>query len=187
MALVPYLTPGQVDPEYRHLLERPINLFRALVNSPEALVNFHRLAEWIRWDCTLDARLRELLILQVGYVTGDEYEWSHHVILSRQFGVTDADVQGLIDLADGNSTTLSALDQIIIRAATEITQQLRVSDATWVALSEHFDHCQLTDIVLIAAFYNMVVRVLGGLRVEVEPDWVEGLQRFPLRRARSLP
>jgi alkylhydroperoxidase family enzyme len=181
MALVPYLVPAQIDPEHRHLLERPIHLFRALANSPEAFVNFHRLAEWIRWDCTLDPRLRELLILQVGYSTADEYEWSHHVILSRQFGVTEDDIQGLIDFTEGRPTTLSAVDQAVVRAAAELTHQRRVSDATWAALGEHFDHGRLTDIVLIASFYNMVVRVLGGLRIEIEPDWAEPLLRFPLR------
>lgn len=182
MALVPYLEPDQVPEAYRHLLERPINLFRALSNSPEGLAHFHPLGEWIRWDCQLDPRLRELLILQVGYLAQDPYEWSHHVVISRQFGVTDEDIEGLIAFTAGEPNGLSQLDRIVLQAATELTRDRRLADETVARLSEHYDAGQLTDIVVVAAFYNMVVRVLGGLRIEVEPgtEYAEALELFPV-------
>jgi len=182
VALVPYLDVDQVPEEHRHLLERPINLFRALSNSPEGLARFHPLGEWIRWDCALDPRLRELLILQVGYLARDPYEWSHHVVISRLFGVSDEDIEGLVVFTAGEPTTLSDLDRIVLRAATELTLERRLSDGAVASLSEHFDDQGLTDIVLVASFYNMVVRVLGGLRIEVEPgtEYAEALERFPV-------
>ncbi len=182
MALVPYLDADQVPEEYRHLLDRPINLFHALSNSPEALSQFHPFGEWIRWDCTLDPRLRELLILQVGYLTQDAYEWSHHVVLSRQFGVTEEDIEGLIAFTAGEPTTLAELDRIVLQAATELTRDRRLADETVGLLKAHYDDGQLTDIVIVASFYNMVVRVLGGLRIEVEPgtEFSDALDRFPV-------
>lgn len=45
------------------------------------------------------------------------------------------------------------------------------------------DHRQpglLPETVVVVAFYNMAVRVLGALRIDIEPDWTAPLERFPL-------
>ena len=44
----------------------------------------------------LVARLRELAILQVGWLARSAYEWSHHVKIGYDFGVTDADIARII-------------------------------------------------------------------------------------------
>ena len=66
-------------------------------------------AQFIRFGSKLDPRLRELAILQVGWLARSPYEWSHHVKLGHDFGVTDDDIRALIDdtagKADHSSTT----------------------------------------------------------------------------------
>ena len=69
MARVPYLEPSDLAPENRDLLARNINLYRALVHSPEGTRSFLTLAKYIRFHSPLDPRLREIAILQVGYLT----------------------------------------------------------------------------------------------------------------------
>jgi alkylhydroperoxidase family enzyme len=181
VALVPYLSAEQVPEGYRHLLERPINLFRALINTPEGFKYFHEFSEWMRWDSTLDQRVRELLILQVGYLVRDPYEWSHHLVLSKQFGVTDDDIRGLIDFTNGLPTTLSDDEIAVLRAVTELTDSRRISDEAWAGIKALYSDQHLTEIVVIGAFYSAVVRILGGLRIEVEAgDFADALARFPL-------
>ena len=41
MARLPYLDKSDVKPEFQDLLSRPINLYRVLVHSPEALRAFN--------------------------------------------------------------------------------------------------------------------------------------------------
>jgi alkylhydroperoxidase family enzyme len=53
-----------------------------LVRSSEAVRNFSRLGGWIRRGSSLDARLREMAILQAGYVAECGYEWTR--CLSRE-------------------------------------------------------------------------------------------------------
>ena len=181
MALVPYISPDELAEDYQPLLARPINLFRAFANSPDALAQFHPFGEWIRWECQLDGRQRELLILQVGYLTADPYEWSHHVEIAQRFGVTEADIDGLVAVtAGGQAPTLSAQDRLLLVAARELTVQRRLNDDTAQALIDQFGNARFTDVVVVVAFYNMVVRVLGGLRVDVEPEYQSYLERFPL-------
>jgi len=182
VAIVPFLGPDDVDAQYRHLLERPINLFTALINEPDGFAHFHRLAEWIRWDASLDPRLRELAILLVGYLTGDEYEWSHHLRLAEQFGVTSEDVRGLMDHAAGRASTLGETEVLVLTATAQLTETKAMDDDVVAQLTAKFSNAEVTQLVMIVAFYSMVVRVLGGLRIEVEPDYQRHLDEFPLRR-----
>ncbi len=180
MAIVPYKNADDLSPEHAAMLERPINLFRGLANSPELFARFHALGEWIRWDCELDPRERELLILAVGYLTNSPYEFSHHVALSAQFGVTDPDVAALIDALEGRPSTLGRRELLLVDAARQLTEHRKLDDPTAAALVSEFGDARVVDIVAIASFYNMVVRVLGGLRIDNEPEYEVHLDRFPL-------
>jgi alkylhydroperoxidase family enzyme len=180
MARVPYLNPEDLSEENRRLLARPANLFRALVHSPEGFRNFSRLGGWIRSGSTLDPRLRELAILQVGYLVRSEYEYTHHIEIGRSFGVTDDDLRALAVETAGQRSGLGELERAALRAAREMTQQLRASDESFAVLEKHLSREHLIDLVLTIAYYNLVVRVLATLEIDLEPPYRALLQEFPL-------
>jgi alkylhydroperoxidase/carboxymuconolactone decarboxylase family protein YurZ len=95
MARIPYFDCADLPPEHQDLLNRPINLFRALVNSPGAARGWSGIGHYIRHGSKLDPRLRELAILQVGYVARSPYEYSHHIKIGRDFGVSDDDIRAI--------------------------------------------------------------------------------------------
>ena len=154
-------------------------LFRS-VHSPAAAHAFQGLGLFIRHQSRLDPRLRELAILQVGYVTRSPYEWSHHIAIGRSFGVTDGDIRALIAETAGQSTALEPLAKAVLRAAREMTQALAVSDPTFAELRAGLDSERLLDLVMTISFYNGVVRVLASLAIDVEPDYQRYLEEFPL-------
>ena len=180
MARVPYLEKSDLSPADHDLLERPITLFKALVNSPKAARAFHGLGDYIRYGSKLDMRLRELAILQVGWLARAPYEWSHHVKLGLDFGLTEADIQALIDDTEGKPTELDALSRQVLHAAREMTIDGEMSDASFAALQTALGNEQVVDLTIIIAFYNAVVRVLATLRIDVEDDYLPYLHRFPL-------
>ncbi|MCI2419543.1 carboxymuconolactone decarboxylase family protein [Saccharopolyspora sp. K220] len=180
MALVPYLSESDLSAADRPLLKRPINLFRALANSPGALRSHSVLGEWIRWHCELDPRLRELAILQVGYLTSSRYEFSHHVHIGHQFGVTDDDIDGLIAATAGDEHGLGEVESAVLSAARQLSGGTRVDEETWETLTRHLDNQGLVDLVMVISFYNAVVRILEGLQIDVEPEYQHYLDRFPL-------
>ena len=71
----------------------------------------------------LDARLRELAILQVGWLARSPYEWSHHVKIGYDFGVTPEDIQALIDETDGKPNKLEPLARLVCKGAREMTDR----------------------------------------------------------------
>jgi len=134
-----------------------------------------------RRDPERETRLRELAILQVGWLARSAYEWSHHVKLGHDFGVSDGDIQALIDDSDGKPTALADLDKLVLRGAREATTDGEMSAATFPALQAALGNEQAVDLTITIAFYNAVVRVLGTLKVDVEPDYQPYLDRWPLR------
>ncbi|MFC7540094.1 hypothetical protein ACFQU2_12365 [Siccirubricoccus deserti] len=68
MARVPYLSQADLKPEDQPLLARDISLHKALVNNPGAARAFSGLGGYIRHKSVLNPRLRELAILQVGWL-----------------------------------------------------------------------------------------------------------------------
>ena len=81
----------------------------ALVHSPDGLRSSCALGHFIRHNSRLDPRLRELAILQVGYLERSAYEYSHHVEIGRDFGVSDDDIRAIADETEGRATRSTPL------------------------------------------------------------------------------
>lgn len=180
MARLPYLDVTDLAAEHQDLLRRDIALNRQLAHSPGALRAFQGLGGYIRFKSPLDARLRELAILQVGYLARSPYEWSHHVKIGQAFGVTDADIDGLIADTDGRPSALDTLTRQVLQASREITNDGAVSQPTFDQLSEQMPREQMVDLIVAVSFYNAVVRILASLQIDVEPEYQPYLDRFPL-------
>ncbi len=178
MAQLRYLTTDDLDEADRDLLARPIHLYRAMVNAPGITRAFLGLANEIRHRSRLDPRLRELVILRVAWITRSAYEWSHHVRIGRDFGVTDADVRRTMHptaaLADG-------ADAAVLRAAGEIAEgDGQLSDATWAALRAHLAADAVTELLLTASLYVGLARFIRAAAIDVEQDYQAELAAFPL-------
>ena len=180
MARVPDMTVADLKEEDRDLLKRNIALHRALTNSPNAARAFSGLGQFIRFKSVLDPRLRELAILQVGWLARSAYEWSHHVKIGYDFGVTDDDISNLIAESAGQDSGLDPLTKLVLRAAREAYAGPGVSEPTFEALRAHFDNERRVDLVLVIGFYCAVVRVLASLDIQVEPDYQPYLDKYPL-------
>jgi alkylhydroperoxidase family enzyme len=177
MARLPYRDAENLDPGERDLLARPINLYRAMVNSPGITRAFLGLANQIRHASRLDPRLRELAILQVAWDTRSAYEWSHHVRIGRQFGVAEAELRAI---SDGAPERLDAQAQAVLEAARDIVRQGDLTDAAMAGLRGFLDEASLTELLLIASIYVGLARFLSVARIDTEEDYLAELREYPL-------
>ena len=180
MARLPYIDVDELPPEHKELLKRPINLTRLLVNSPGMARAFHGIGGYIRNKSTLNPRLRELAILQVGWMEKSEYEFTHHVKIGKEFGVTDEDIQNLFLETEGKPSKLEPLAKAVLKGAREMVRNLAMSEATFAEIKKSLSDEHMVDLVLTIAFYCGVVRVLATMQIDNEPYYKEVLQQYPI-------
>jgi alkylhydroperoxidase family enzyme len=142
-------------------------LYRVLGNAPGMLDGWVHFAWALRHDATSDRALRELLILRVALVTGNDYEWRHHWDMALRAGATEDALRALPRWRDG-ATGFSNEENATLAMADELTETGRLGDAAWSRLRGIFDDRQSLELVLTAAFYACVSRVLHGLRIGLE-------------------
>ncbi len=179
MARLPYLEADQVAPEYRDMLKRNTNLHKLLVNSPDMARAFNGIGGYIRFKSKLDPRLRELAILQVGWMEKSEYEFTHHVKIGKEFGVTDEDIRGMMAETEDKPSHLEPLARAILKGSREMVRELAMSDVTFAEIRKELSDAHLTDLVLTVAFYCSAVRGLATLKIDNEPTYKRGTEAVP--------
>jgi len=175
-ARVPYLNRDDLPEKDREIFDNLIrergprvgNIFRALAYTPSLLRRFLALGGELRNGTALDPRLRELALLTVGRLAEAEYEFTHHWNLARSVGVPREKLEALADFE--KSDLFDDEERAVMRYALEATRDVKVSDATWNALKAFLDTRRMMELVQNVAFYNMVVRVLVPIGVELEDD-----------------
>ncbi len=185
MARVPYLNEEDLTEDDKELLARPANIFRALVNSPKGARAFARHGNYILSRSKLDPRLRELAIIQVGYSANSPYEYSHHLEIGKQNGVSDDDLRAIAKETAGEETSLGELERAVLSAAREITNDVSLSDKTFAMLEKGLDTENVVDLILAISFYNGASRTLNALQIDVEDSYLHYLEEFPLPEQQS--
>jgi alkylhydroperoxidase family enzyme len=180
LARLRYLTRDDLPPEHQDVVARDIWLNRVMANSPGAARAFTDLGMYIRYRSRLDPRLRQLAIMQVGWLARSPYEWSHHVRIGLDFGCSEADIRAIAVESEGRASGLEPLARLVLQGAREMFHGPGMSAATFDALRPHLDPECLTDLVVTVAYYCGVVRLLATLEVEVEPDYQPFLDAYPL-------
>jgi alkylhydroperoxidase family enzyme len=186
MARVPLVDDEHLAGPARELVSgHPINLYRVLANSPGGLECFAEIGQWIRYESALDPRQRELAILAVGVIARSKYEFSHHVKIGLDFGLSNDDVVDVVNAARGGASGLEGTDLLIIAAAREMTTGGAISPATFEDLRAVFDDKLLVELTLVIAHYACVTRVLESLEIDVEADYERYLEEFPSNESLS--
>lgn len=170
------LEPADWSPEVKKWLARygnrsVPNIYRTYarhvaMDQPRTSVSEH-----IRQDSTLSQRIRELLIVRMGVLCRSEYEWAAHAPALRRAGMTNTEMQRVVD-GPGSASDVEA---VLMRAVDELHRDSVVSDATWRELAKTFDAKQLLDILTTIGGYRMVSMALNTFGVQLE----ENAERFP--------
>jgi 4-carboxymuconolactone decarboxylase len=147
---------------------RIINIFPTLARHEKLLKRWLVFARHILGKSSLPARDREILILRIGWLCQAEYEWGQHVKIGKESGLTDDEIQGIMDGPD--STRWNAFDATLLRAVDELYYDSFISDPTWKKLTERYNIQQVLDLVFTVGQYNLVSMALNTLGVQLEDD-----------------
>ena len=117
---------------------------------------------------TVSKRIRELLILRIGWLRRSEYEFVQHLLLGRKAGLTDAELER-VQLGP-EAPGWSEEDADLLRAVDELHSPCAsIQDETWARLKTRFDTAQILDIIFAVGCYDMLAMVFNSARVALEP------------------
>lgn len=108
-----------------------LNVFRVLLHHPPLARRVSDLLMTQLFRGHLDRRLRELVIMRIGWTTGCDYEWTQHWRVAQQFGVDPGDLLAL--RAWRESDRFGAAERAVLAATDETLEHGRVSPETWAA------------------------------------------------------
>jgi alkylhydroperoxidase family enzyme len=128
---------------------------------------------YINQQMTLDPRIRELVILRIGWNCQSEYEWAQHV---GSFGKGREMGLPIENIARGPAAPgWSAAEQALLTATDELYRDSSISDRTWANLSAHFDVPAIVNVIVSVAQYRQVSLALNTFGVRAEPGDTERL------------
>ena len=95
---IPPLEESECSEDQQEILKRasitdvPPNIFKTLVRHKKLLKRWMVFATHILNKNSLPLRDRELVILRVGWLCQSGYEWAQHVVIGKQSGITDQEI-----------------------------------------------------------------------------------------------
>jgi 4-carboxymuconolactone decarboxylase len=140
-------------------------LLSTLVRHPKLTRAYLKFSTYLLYGSTLPPRVREQVILRVAHRRGCSYEWTHHVEMGKEVGLSDADIE-----AARSGHADNDFDRALICAVDELDEKSNISDQTWAALSERLDERQRMDLVFTTGNYIALAMALNTFGVEVEED-----------------
>ena len=148
--------------------------FRTVANNPGvARVAFSQLMQLLE-NNKFDTRLRELMIMRIGWVTGSAYEWTQHWRVATTAGIPPEDVLAVRDWR--NSDRLTPADKAILAATDECLAGKSISDAAWAEVVTHVtDPGQQVEFVIAMGNWMMFSLLFRNLRIPL----AEGLMVWP--------
>ena len=151
-----------------------LNLDKALLWSEPLARGWNTYLKAVRTELPTSRRLRELGICTVALLTGAHYEYHHHAPDFLAAGGTQAQLDALNAFVQADprgipgDPSLGEVEQLVIRYAAQMTLDVKVSDAVFDALRQHFDETQIVELTSAIATYNMVARFLVALGITPE-------------------
>lgn len=151
-----------------------LSVYRALLRHPQlaSAVN-HLLTTLLFSGNKLDVRLRELLIMRIGWTTGAKYEWTQHWHFAERVGLPPEDVIAVRDWR--SSTRLGAADRAVLAAVDDTLERGKISDSVWSECVRHVGSPeQLLEMVIAIGNWNMFSQLLRSVEIPLEDgvkDW----------------
>ena len=152
-----------------------LNIFRTLLRHPKLAKVVNDLLMMLLSDGNqLDPRLRELVIMRIGWVTSCDYEWTQHWPIAKMFGLSEEELLAVRNWQDAQC--LNAADKAVLAATDDTLQYGRILDATWQQCLEALEQPEiLLELCVAIGAWRLVSQLARSTGVELE----EGVESWP--------
>jgi alkylhydroperoxidase family enzyme len=161
MARLPYVDPEKASEPVRDALQAlpvPLKIFGMMAHAESSFRPLLRLGASILGGQLLDAKLRELAILQAAKLTPGEYEWIQHVPIARATGASEAQIEALAR-GDYDADCFDEDERLVLHFGADTLRGARVSDERFAAMKERFSAREIVELILALGYYSMLSRL----------------------------
>ena len=151
-----------------------LNVFRTLLHQESvAKAVAGTLTTLLFTGNRLDVRVREFVIMRIGWVTGSCYEWTQHWRVARGLDIAEADLLAVRNWQAARC--FSAIERAALAATDETLNDGHISRRTWSRLAKHLDADVLVELVIAIGNWGMFSQLLQSLEVALE----DGVEPWP--------
>lgn len=177
MARLSDVTRDQLAPEHQEFFDSIASSrgsvrgpYGVLLHSPDLAARVAHTGAYVRFDLDISEAHREIIICATAREIRQQYEFSAHARLARQAGVSEDVVSAI---ASGKAPEgLSGIEASLVKYVQELSQNHKISDDTFNAVSGHFGMQKTVEITALIGHYLLVGQILSAFEVDL-PDGVQ--------------
>lgn len=140
-----------------------LNLYGMLLHSPPVAEGWLAFLTAIRQKCSLSARIRELVIMNIAVINGADYEFRAHTPFALVEGIT---AQQIDDLRQGQVESFDAVERSALAYSESMTRDIHVPQAVFDAAKVHFNEREMVELTATVGAYNLVSRFLEAMQID---------------------
>jgi len=172
---LPTLSVDQLSPRQKALHERIAGKrgavrgpFQVWLHSPELCDRVEALGAYVRFDCSLSEKLRELSILITARYWDAQHSWNAHVEKAIAAGLPHEVAQAI---AQRREPKFQAEDErVFYEFCMEVLEKHFVSDSTFGAALRIFGNQGVVDIIGCLGNFSMLAFCLNAFQVDLDPS-----------------
>lgn len=145
-----------------------LNALGTFAHHPELARAFFTFNGYALRGTNLTERQREILMLRVSAVRKSAYQWAQHLVVARDIGMTDEEIERVA--AGPDPDFWNPLETALLRATDELLGEGDITDDTWAALSAELDTRQLMDVIFSVSAFETAARLFRSFAVELDDD-----------------
>jgi 4-carboxymuconolactone decarboxylase len=171
MSRMPLTTVDQQSEPIREFMARrgELNLFRLLAHAPAVFVGWAQMVDEMLDSPTFTPRMRELIILRVAYLQGTPYELSQHMELARSAGLTERQIDAIVDAnGDYEAAGLSRTERVVLDAVTELCTTRHLREESFATVHPALGDEALTELLMIVSCYYGLALVLNAVELDID-------------------
>ena len=172
------LSTDDLSPGHLAILERipgqglkgdgfPKNVLGELMHNPKTLGHF--LNYWVssKTDLGFSVREQELVILRMAVLYRSDYVWKHHVKVGREFGISDAELDGL--RSDGLEGIQLPRERALLQLTDAFVKERCLPPSLWEHTRAILSPSDFVDLIGLVSQYVLFALTNVCLQVQLEP------------------
>ena len=145
-----------------------LNVFRVLANAPNVFSGWTQMVDELFDSPTFSLRTREVVILRVAHLQGSRYELSQHTGIARSAGLTQRQINAILDDGDLDEADFSHTERVVLDLVTELCTTHRLTDDSFAAGHAALGDEALTELLMLISCYYGLALVLNAADVDVD-------------------